>query len=50
MDLDKERPVGAARTRKFPGWLIVVAIVGFVLIASFIALHLAGGGMGGHGF
>lgn len=31
-----------------PGWVKVVAVIGVVLIATFIAIHLAGGGVGHH--
>ncbi|MFD7446694.1 hypothetical protein [Streptomyces sp. NPDC059909] len=45
-------PVTAPAASPFPGrprWVIVSAAVAVALVAAFVIMHLAGGGMRGHG-
>ena len=40
---------GAADPEKAPRWVKVFGIVAAVLVAAFLAVHIAGGGLGHHG-
>lgn len=42
-DLDPRPPEGA------PRWVKVFAVVAVAFLLLFVAMHLAGGGLGGHG-
>ena len=40
---------GAAEPEKAPRWVKVFGIVAAILVAAFLAVHIAGGGLGHHG-